>query len=133
MSEVMTAPPPEAAQADDEIPVLFVHQVERHYRQGDETLDILTGAELAIWAGQSVALVGPSATESATKLAKCAVDFLNPMVLEFAMLLLRTPSSASAAFMPVSEIRKDMPRSPQAWAYAGTSKFDARPRAAWAI
>ncbi|MBV9556505.1 MAG: ABC transporter ATP-binding protein [Pseudolabrys sp.] len=55
-------------QADEEIPVLFVHQVERHYRQGDETLDILTGAELAIWAGQSVALVGPSGAGKSTLL-----------------------------------------------------------------
>ena len=68
MSEVLTAPPPEASQADDEIPVLFVHQVERHYRQGEETLDILTGAELAIWAGQSVALVGPSGAGKSTLL-----------------------------------------------------------------
>jgi lipoprotein-releasing system ATP-binding protein len=57
---------PEAA--DEEIPVLFLHQVERHYRQGDETLHILKGAELAIWAGQSVALVAPSGAGKSTLL-----------------------------------------------------------------
>jgi lipoprotein-releasing system ATP-binding protein len=52
----------------EEIPVLFLHAVERHYRQGDETLDILKGAELAIWAGQSVALVAPSGAGKSTLL-----------------------------------------------------------------
>ena len=33
------------------IPVVFLHAVERHYRQGDDALDILKGAELAVWAG----------------------------------------------------------------------------------
>ncbi|MGI8527555.1 MAG: ABC transporter ATP-binding protein [Pseudolabrys sp.] len=64
----MTAPAPETAQEDEEIPVLFLHQVERHYRQGDATLDILRGAELAIWAGQSVALVAPSGAGKSTLL-----------------------------------------------------------------
>jgi lipoprotein-releasing system ATP-binding protein len=54
--------------ADEEIPVLFLHQIERHYRQGDETLHILNGAELAIWAGQSVALVAPSGAGKSTLL-----------------------------------------------------------------
>jgi lipoprotein-releasing system ATP-binding protein len=53
---------------DQEIPVLFLHAVERHYRQGDEMLDILKGAELAIWAGQSVALVAPSGAGKSTLL-----------------------------------------------------------------
>jgi lipoprotein-releasing system ATP-binding protein len=53
---------------DEEIPVLFLHAVERHYRQGDEVLDILTGAELAVWAGQSVALVAPSGAGKSTLL-----------------------------------------------------------------
>jgi lipoprotein-releasing system ATP-binding protein len=51
-----------------EIPTLFLHQVERHYRQGDETLYILKGAELAVWAGQSVALVAPSGAGKSTLL-----------------------------------------------------------------
>jgi lipoprotein-releasing system ATP-binding protein len=53
---------------DEEIPVLFLHAVQRHYRQGDETLDILKGAELAIWPGQSVALVAPSGAGKSTLL-----------------------------------------------------------------
>lgn len=57
-----------AETADDEVPVLFLHQVERNYRQGDETLHILKGAELAIWAGQSVALVAPSGAGKSTLL-----------------------------------------------------------------
>jgi lipoprotein-releasing system ATP-binding protein len=51
---------------DEEIPVLFLHAVERHYRQGEEMLDILKGAELAVWAGQSVALVAPSGAGKST-------------------------------------------------------------------
>ncbi len=51
-----------------ETPVLFLHSVERHYRQGETVLDILKGAELAIWAGQSVALVGPSGAGKSTLL-----------------------------------------------------------------
>jgi lipoprotein-releasing system ATP-binding protein len=69
MSETTTAPEHEATEAaDEEIPVLFLHQVERHYRQGDEILHILNGAELAIWAGQSVALVAPSGAGKSTLL-----------------------------------------------------------------
>jgi lipoprotein-releasing system ATP-binding protein len=69
MSDIDTAADIEAAEmADDEIPVLFLHQVERHYRQGEETLHILNGAELAIWAGQSVALVAPSGAGKSTLL-----------------------------------------------------------------
>jgi lipoprotein-releasing system ATP-binding protein len=57
----------EAAVAE-EIPVVFLHAIERHYRQGDAVLDILKGAELAIWAGQSVALVAPSGAGKSTLL-----------------------------------------------------------------
>ena len=49
-------------------PMLFLQAVERRYHQGDETLDVLTGAELAIWAGQSVALVAPSGAGKSTLL-----------------------------------------------------------------
>ena len=55
-------------QQDEEIPILFLHGVERRYRQGDATLHILNGAELAIWAGQSVALVAPSGAGKSTLL-----------------------------------------------------------------
>ena len=54
--------------AEREEPVLFLHGVGRHYWQGEATLDILKGAELAIWPGQSVALVGPSGAGKSTLL-----------------------------------------------------------------
>jgi len=60
-------PPPQAKQ-DQDIPVLFMHDVERHYRQGDETLHVLNGVELALWGGQSVALVAPSGAGKSTLL-----------------------------------------------------------------
>jgi lipoprotein-releasing system ATP-binding protein len=56
------------AAAEQEIPAIFLHAVDRHYRQGEETLDILKGAELAVWAGQSVALVAPSGAGKSTLL-----------------------------------------------------------------
>jgi len=49
-------------------PILFLHEINRHYRQGDVTLDILKGAELAIWPGQSVALIAPSGAGKSTLL-----------------------------------------------------------------
>jgi lipoprotein-releasing system ATP-binding protein len=55
-------------QGEEDAPVLFLHGVERHYRQGDELLYILKGADLAIWAGQSVALVAPSGAGKSTLL-----------------------------------------------------------------
>jgi lipoprotein-releasing system ATP-binding protein len=51
-----------------EQPLLFLHNVGRHFRQGDSTLNILKGAELAVWAGQSVALVAPSGAGKSTLL-----------------------------------------------------------------
>jgi lipoprotein-releasing system ATP-binding protein len=53
---------------EEEIPVLFLHAIERRYHQGDSDLEILKGAELAIWAGQSVALVAPSGAGKSTLL-----------------------------------------------------------------
>ena len=53
---------------DQEIPILFLQEVERHYRQGDEMLHVLNGVELAVWAGQSVALVAPSGAGKSTLL-----------------------------------------------------------------
>jgi lipoprotein-releasing system ATP-binding protein len=56
------------AHGGEEPPILFLHEIDRHYRQGDVTLDILKGAELAIWPGQSVALVAPSGAGKSTLL-----------------------------------------------------------------
>jgi lipoprotein-releasing system ATP-binding protein len=49
-------------------PILFLHAVERHYVQGDASLDILKGAELGLWLGQSVALIAPSGSGQSTLL-----------------------------------------------------------------
>jgi lipoprotein-releasing system ATP-binding protein len=54
--------------AERETPVVFLHRVERRNQQGDATLEILKGAELAVWAGQSVALVAPSGSGKSTLL-----------------------------------------------------------------
>ena len=52
----------------EDAPILFLQGIDRHYRQGDVTLEILKGAELAIWPGQSVALVAPSGAGKSTLL-----------------------------------------------------------------
>jgi lipoprotein-releasing system ATP-binding protein len=54
--------------AEQETPVIFLHQVERRYHQGDVTLEILKSGELAVWPGQSVALVAPSGAGKSTLL-----------------------------------------------------------------
>lgn len=59
--------PPQARQEED-VPILFLHDVERQYRQGDETVHVLNGIELALWPGQSVALVAPSGAGKSTLL-----------------------------------------------------------------
>ena len=59
---------PAAATGTEDPPILFLHGIDRHYRQGDVTLDILKGAELAVWPGQSVALVAPSGAGKSTLL-----------------------------------------------------------------
>jgi lipoprotein-releasing system ATP-binding protein len=51
-----------------ETPVVFLHALERRYHQGDSVLEILKGAELAVWPGQSVALVAPSGAGKSTLL-----------------------------------------------------------------
>ena len=68
MNEQVTAANVEGAQGDEDIPILFLHDVERVYRQGDESLHVLNGVELALWAGQSVALVAPSGAGKSTLL-----------------------------------------------------------------
>jgi len=41
-------------------PALYLHRIERRYKQGDNELAILRGVDLAVWPGQSVALIAPS-------------------------------------------------------------------------
>jgi lipoprotein-releasing system ATP-binding protein len=57
-----------AAGRVEQPPILYLHAVDRHYRQGDVTLEILRGAEFAVWPGQSVALVAPSGAGKSTLL-----------------------------------------------------------------
>ena len=52
----------------EEAPLVFLQGIGRHYRQGDATLEILKDAELAVWPGQSVALVAPSGAGKSTLL-----------------------------------------------------------------
>ena len=53
----MTEAPGSGERARGETPpVIFLHAIDRRYRQGAGTLEILKSAELAVWGGQSVAL-----------------------------------------------------------------------------
>jgi len=52
----------------DEAPVIYLHAIERRYHQGDAVLEVLKGAELAVWPGQTVALVAPSGAGKSTLL-----------------------------------------------------------------
>ena len=49
-------------------PIVYLHAISRRFRQGDSTLDILKSAELAVWPGQSVALIAPSGAGKSTLL-----------------------------------------------------------------
>ncbi|MBV1702548.1 MAG: ABC transporter ATP-binding protein [Hyphomicrobiales bacterium] len=49
-------------------PVLYIHQAERRYQQGESSLEILKKADIALWPGQSVALVAPSGAGKSTLL-----------------------------------------------------------------
>src|SRR3979411_1061688 len=57
-----------AEQAAEEVPVVYLHEIKRQYTQGESVLTILNGAKLALWAGQSVALVAPSGSGKSTLL-----------------------------------------------------------------
>jgi lipoprotein-releasing system ATP-binding protein len=53
---------------NEQKPAVFLNAIERRYRQGDATLEILRGAELVLWPGESVALVAPSGAGKSTLL-----------------------------------------------------------------
>jgi lipoprotein-releasing system ATP-binding protein len=53
---------------DDDAPLLYMRGIDRHYSQGAIKLEILKNAELALWPGQSIALVGPSGAGKSTLL-----------------------------------------------------------------
>jgi lipoprotein-releasing system ATP-binding protein len=60
-----TATPTAAAQQH---PLIFLRGISRQFYQGGAALEILKGAELAVWPGQSVALVAPSGAGKSTLL-----------------------------------------------------------------
>ena len=55
-------------QGAEDVPVIYLHEIKRQYMQGEVPLKILDGANLALWAGQSVALVAPSGSGKSTLL-----------------------------------------------------------------
>ena len=55
-------------QEAEDVPVIYLHEIRRQYMQGEAPLTILDGAKLALWAGQSVALVAPSGSGKSTLL-----------------------------------------------------------------
>lgn len=57
-----------AQEGGDNTPVIYLHDIRRQYRQGEAVLTILDGAKLALWPGQSVALVAPSGSGKSTLL-----------------------------------------------------------------
>src|SRR6516162_1573709 len=68
---IMESAPSHAAAptaGDEPHPLLFLRAIARRFRQGDSTLDILKSAELAVWPGQSVALIAPSGAGKSTLL-----------------------------------------------------------------
>src|SRR3974377_508450 len=69
MDDTTTIREPNTVSADSEDhPLIFLHGISRQFHQGESTLDVLRGAELAVWAGQSVALVAPSGAGKSTLL-----------------------------------------------------------------
>jgi len=57
-----------AQRTEEDVPVIYLHEIKRQYMQGELPLTILNGAKLALWAGQSVALVAPSGSGKSTLL-----------------------------------------------------------------
>jgi lipoprotein-releasing system ATP-binding protein len=72
MNEMVRAPVPNetivAPRREASAPLLCLKGVSRRYGQGDTTLEILKSAELALWSGQSIALVAPSGAGKSTLL-----------------------------------------------------------------
>ena len=68
MSETIVADAVVTEEVREPGPALHLHDIERTYRQGDEALHILRGADLAVWPGQSVALLAPSGAGKSTLL-----------------------------------------------------------------
>jgi lipoprotein-releasing system ATP-binding protein len=52
----------------DGTPALWLEGIERRYGRGDTTIEVLSGADLALWPGESVALIAPSGAGKSTLL-----------------------------------------------------------------
>jgi lipoprotein-releasing system ATP-binding protein len=63
-----SATPAAPAAGGEPRPLLFLHAISRRFGHGESTLDILKSAELAVWPGQSVALIAPSGAGKSTLL-----------------------------------------------------------------
>jgi len=53
---------------NDTPPSLWLESIVRHYGRDETTIDVLTGADLVIWPGESVALIAPSGAGKSTLL-----------------------------------------------------------------
>jgi lipoprotein-releasing system ATP-binding protein len=53
---------------NDASPALWLEKIERRYGRGETIIEVLNGAELAIWPGESVALIAPSGAGKSTLL-----------------------------------------------------------------
>jgi lipoprotein-releasing system ATP-binding protein len=62
------SPPAALAAGGEPRPLLVLHAISRRFGMGEGTLDILKNAELAVWPGQSVALIAPSGAGKSTLL-----------------------------------------------------------------
>ncbi len=49
-------------------PALWLEKIERRYGRGETTVEVLNGADLTLWPGQSVALIAPSGAGKSTLL-----------------------------------------------------------------
>src|SRR6516164_1510850 len=57
MDDTTTIRQPMTSAAKDEAdPLVFLHGISRQFHQGESTLDVLKGAELAVWPGKSTLL-----------------------------------------------------------------------------
>jgi lipoprotein-releasing system ATP-binding protein len=49
-------------------PALWLERIERRYGRGETSIEVLSGADLVLWPGQSVALIAPSGAGKSTLL-----------------------------------------------------------------
>ncbi len=53
---------------NESTPALWLDCIERRYGRGETTIEVLSGADLVLWPGQSVALIAPSGSGKSTLL-----------------------------------------------------------------